>query len=171
MFGTVRLVPRLVMRFGDTRLLITGLLLAATGMLWMSRLGIDSAYVSQIAAPLVILGFGMGMALAPLTTAGIAGVAPADAGAASGVVNAAHQLGGSLGLSVLVTVFASASRSALAHPAPGASAIENAHDALAHAVASSITGSAILLAAAIIVVIITVLPAQVRGSQVLAEAA
>jgi EmrB/QacA subfamily drug resistance transporter len=171
MFGTVRLVPRLVERFGDTRLLIAGLLLAAAGMLWMSRIGIDSAYVSQIAAPLVILGLGMGMALAPLTTAGIAGVAPADAGAASGVVNAAHQLGGSVGLSALVTVFASASRSALAHPTPGASPAQTAHDALAHAVGSSITGSAILLVAALLVVIATVLPAQLRSSGVLAEPA
>jgi EmrB/QacA subfamily drug resistance transporter len=171
MFGTVRTVPRLIGRFGDTRVLIAGLLLGAGGMAWLSRLGIDSAYASQIAPPLVLLGLGMGMALAPLTTAGIAGVAPADAGAASGVVNAAQQLGGSLGLSVLVTVFASASRSGLAHPAPGASALRNAHDALAHAVASSITGSAILLLAGLAVVVITVLPAQVRGARVLAEAA
>lgn len=47
-------------------------------------------------------------ALSPLTTAGIAGVADHDAGTASGLVNVAHQLGGSLGLGLLVTVFAAA---------------------------------------------------------------
>ena len=87
----------------------------------------------------------MGTAFTPLTTNGIAGVAPEDAGAASGVVNAAQQLGSSLGLSVLITVFASASRSAAHHPLPGVSAQTQAHYALTHAVSSAITGSALLL--------------------------
>jgi hypothetical protein len=83
------------------------------------------------------------MALTPLTGAGIAGVEPDDAGAASGVVNVAQQLGGSLGLGILVTVFASAQR------ADGGSTTH----ALAHAVSSALTGSAILLALALTVVL------------------
>ena len=61
-----------------------------------------------IGAPLVLMGVGMGAAFTPLTTAGIHGVSPDDAGAASGLVNVAHQLGGAIGIAVLVNVFAAA---------------------------------------------------------------
>ena len=143
MFSMVQVVPRLTARYGAMPVLLTGLTLALTGMLWISRLSDTTAFFPAIAVPLVLLGSGMGMALTPLTGAGIAGVAPDDAGAASGVVNVAQQLGGSLGLGILVTVFASAQRSA------GGSS----DHALAHAVSSALTGSAILLALALTVVL------------------
>ncbi len=66
----------------------------------------------------MLFGTGNGLAFVPLTTASLAGVAPEDAGAASGLVNVMQQVGGSLGLAVLVTVFGEASRHSLAHPAP-----------------------------------------------------
>ncbi len=47
----------------------------------------------------------MGVSFVSLTTAGLAGVAPSDAGAASGLINVMQQLGAALGLAVLVTVF------------------------------------------------------------------
>ena len=50
------------------------------------------------------MGLGSGTALVPLTTAGLAGVEPDDAGAASGLVNVTQQVGAALGLAVLVTV-------------------------------------------------------------------
>jgi hypothetical protein len=86
------------------------------------------------------VGAGMGTALTPLTQAGIAGVAPDDAGAASGLVNTAHQLGGALGISVLVTVFTAAGGGA------------NAHD-LVQGVASALTGSVVFLALGLLVVV------------------
>ena len=55
----------------------------------------------------------------PLTTAALDGVDPEDAGAASGLVNVMQQVGGSLGLAVLVTVFGAASRSRGARRAAG----------------------------------------------------
>jgi predicted MFS family arabinose efflux permease len=171
MFGTVRLVPRLIARVGNVGPLIGGLVVALVGMAWLSRISIGSAYFPDIAFPLVLLGAGMGVAFTPLTTAGIAGVASADAGAASGVVNAAHQLGGSLGLSVLVTVFASADRAALAHPIAGLSPAANARHALAHAVANSVSGSALLLTVGLLVVAVTVLPARLRDMAVVADPA
>ena len=143
MFSMVQVVPRLTARVGAMPVLLGGLTLALTGMLWISRLSDTTAFFPGIAVPLVLLGSGMGMALTPLTGAGIAGVAPDDAGAASGVVNVAQQLGGSLGLGILVTVFASAERT------DGGSSTH----ALAHAVSSALTGSAILLALALTVVL------------------
>jgi len=170
MFGMVRLAPRLVARLGNTRLLIGGLAVALTGMAWLSQLGFSSAYFPQIALPLALLGLGMGAAFTPLTTAGIAGVAPADAGAASGLVNTAQQLGASLGVSVLITVFTSALHHA-PHLAPNLAAGDAARYALAHAVSSTVTGSAVLLALALAVVTATVLPARVRAIRVATELA
>src|SRR6185436_9749864 len=99
-----------------------GLTLAVIGLGWLSRLTAGTGYFPHIAVPLAILGIGIGIAFAPLTTAGIAGVAPGDAGAASGLLNVSQQLGGSLGLAILITLFAAASRSAADHPLIGASA-------------------------------------------------
>ena len=62
-----------------------------------------------------MFGAGNGLAFVPLTSASLAGVDPADAGAASGLVNVMQQVGGALGLSVLVTVFGTASRAAKHH--------------------------------------------------------
>jgi EmrB/QacA subfamily drug resistance transporter len=119
-FATTHFVPDLVGRFGNTRVLMGGILVALVGMVWLSRIGADTPYVTGVAIPMAILGIGAACAFTPLTTAGVAGVAAEDAGAASGLVNVAHQLGGSLGLGVLVTVFASTQSSGLA-PAISAS--------------------------------------------------
>jgi EmrB/QacA subfamily drug resistance transporter len=101
-------VPALTARFGNTRVLMAGLLISATGLAWLSQATAEGGYIAGIALPMILIGIGQGGTLGPLTAAGIAGVPPQDAGAASGLVNAAHQLGGSLGLGILVTVFAAA---------------------------------------------------------------
>ena len=99
-------VPRMTRRFGNARLLAFGLSLCIAGLVWMSGLANTSTYVTGIALPMLLIGVGQGFVLAPLTESAVQGVASEDAGAASGVVNVAHQLGGSLGLSILVVVFA-----------------------------------------------------------------
>ena len=153
MFSSVRLVPRLSARWGDARLLVTGVSVALGGMTWLSRLDETTPFFPDIALPLALLGLGMGAALAPLTAAGIAGVAPADAGAASGVVNAAQQLGVSLGVSVLVTVAATTGGATAGDPAATGPALTDAARAhLAHSVATALTGSAVLLALGLAVV-------------------
>ena len=79
-------------------------------MAWLSRVDAGSAYLTAVALPMVLIGAGQGLAFAPLTSAGIAGSTPADAGAASGLVNTAHQLGSALGLGILVAVVRRPSR-------------------------------------------------------------
>ena len=154
MFAMGRAVPRLTPRVGSSRLLTGGLLIAVVGIAWLSRLSDGTHYFPGIAIPLALLGIGIGIAFTPLTAAGIAGVAPGDAGAASGLLNVAQQLGGSLGLGILITVFASASRNAAQHPLAGVSAHAEAGHELAHAVATSLTGSAVLLFLALAVVVV-----------------
>ncbi|HTY73202.1 MAG TPA: MFS transporter [Actinomycetes bacterium] len=104
-----RVNPRLVM--------VGGMALSATGLLLLGRLGITSGY-PEVIGSLLALGIGNGLAFVPLTAAALAGVAPEDSGAGSGLVNAAQQVGGSLGLAVLVTVFGSAVRAHAAQAGP-----------------------------------------------------
>ena len=151
MFAVARVVPRYAERIGDGALLTGGVALALAGMSWLSQLSADTAYFPGLAIPMLLLGIGMGAAFTPLTAAGLSGVAKRDAGAASGLVNVAHQLGGSLGLGVLVTVFAGAGGTASAS-ADG----ETARHDLAHGIATALTGSAVLMAAALAVIVVAV---------------
>jgi EmrB/QacA subfamily drug resistance transporter len=147
-FAVAVAVPRLTRRFGNARLLAGGLTLVLVGMAWLSQVAVDSSYIAGVALPMVLIGVGQGGTLSPLTSSGIAGVAPEDAGAASGLVNVAHQLGGSLGLGVLVVVFAAAS---------GASGASDARAELAHRVATALTAATGLLVVALAVVIVFIL--------------
>jgi EmrB/QacA subfamily drug resistance transporter len=111
----------LVERVGRRALIAGGITLSTGGLLWLTQLSQASNYLSVL-GPLLLFGFGNGTAFVPLTTAALDGVAPEDAGAASGLVNVMQQLGGSLGLAVLVTVFGTASSNATRHARPGQSA-------------------------------------------------
>ena len=101
-------VPHAMHRIGPRRLLLAGLALCVAGLLWQGVSAPQISYLAGLVGPMVLIGLGQGWVLAPLTMAGVANVESRDAGAASGLVNVAHQLGASLGLAVLVVVFASA---------------------------------------------------------------
>lgn len=96
-------VARLTAKWGNGGLLVAGIGLTMLGMLWMSRFTPTVGYWWGIAAPMLVVGIGQGLSLSPFTAAGVAHTQGADAGAASGVVNVMHQIGGSVGLSILVT--------------------------------------------------------------------
>lgn len=133
-FTSAMAVPYLTRRFGSEALLMVGLLLGIAGLAWLGQINVHSSYLLDVAPPMLLIGLGQGLLLAPLTAAGVAGVTREDAGAASGLVNVAHQLGGSLGLGILVLVFAKA--------APA-----DSHDivALAHRIAAVMDASALML--------------------------
>lgn len=111
-FGSSLLVPRLSSRFGNGRVLVAGLILVLGGMAWMTQLTAGTSYLVGVAMPMVLMGLGQGLAFGPLTASGITGARQTDAGAASGVVNTAHQLGSTLGIAVLTAVSADATDSA-----------------------------------------------------------
>ncbi|HJQ43249.1 MAG TPA: MFS transporter [Jatrophihabitantaceae bacterium] len=118
----------LVERFGERTIMIVGVTLSTLGMLWLTQLSGTSGYFDLV-GPLLVFGTGNGLAFVPLTTAALDGVEPEDAGAASGLVNVMQQLGGSLGLAVLVTVFGTVSQHTAEHPRPGESASDLARRA------------------------------------------
>ena len=102
-----QLSSRLVGQLGSRALLVTGPLISAGGLLLLSRLRADSSYLLHIGLPGTIIAFGIGMSFVPVTLSATGGVDPRDAGLASGLINTTRQIGGSLGLAVLLTIAAS----------------------------------------------------------------
>lgn len=97
-------VAKLTKRLGNTKLLIVGVTVTLIGMIIMIFFKANTGYCLGIAVPMLFLGAGQGMTLSPLTAAGIANTTNEDAGAASGVVNTVHQVGGSIGLSIVIAI-------------------------------------------------------------------
>ncbi|WP_125589216.1 MFS transporter [Companilactobacillus jidongensis] len=90
----------------NSTILSSGIVLMFVGSLLAAIIKIQTGYWLAIALPMVIIGIGQGMALGTLTVAGVAHTTPELSGSASGVVNAVHQIGGSVGLSVVVALTA-----------------------------------------------------------------
>jgi predicted MFS family arabinose efflux permease len=101
--ATARLAPR----YGSRPLVPTGMLLAALGMLILTRLGLHSTYLGGVLPALLPLGLGLGLIFAPSMSAATAGVSSGDAGVASAMVNTSQQVGGAVGTALLNTLFAS----------------------------------------------------------------
>jgi EmrB/QacA subfamily drug resistance transporter len=107
--SNIVLLPRL----GPKPLVTLGMLLAAGGMVWLTRIGVHSGYAAAVLGPLLIVGMGFGFTTAPAMNTGTYGVAPQDAGVASATLNTGQQIGGSIGTSLLTTLAASATASYL----------------------------------------------------------
>ncbi|HMD25875.1 MAG TPA: MFS transporter [Streptosporangiaceae bacterium] len=153
LFGMSRTAPRLMPRLGAKPLMIIGMLPAIVSLAWLSRVSPATGYWSGVFGPMMLLGIGMGLVFVPLTTASLAGVAPADSGAASSMVNVMQQVGGALGLAVLVAVFGTASRNAQQHPLPGLTAAAQAQHVLAHGMAAAFGLAAIFNVASLMVIV------------------
>ncbi|MER5513182.1 MFS transporter [Streptomyces sp. NPDC002763] len=95
---------------GPKPFMMTGSALVAVGLTWQTFIKPDSSYLGGVLGPMLIFGFGMGLNFVTATVTAVSGVAQHEAGAASGLLNAMQQVGGSLGLSILTTVFGSASK-------------------------------------------------------------
>ncbi len=108
-----RLSPALVERFGAKAVMVAGSSVVVATMAWLSRITPDWTYMRDILMPLALLGLGVGAIFVPLTVVIMGAVDPDDAGAASGLMQTANQVGGAIGLATLVTVFGRTSRSAL----------------------------------------------------------
>jgi EmrB/QacA subfamily drug resistance transporter len=110
-----QLSAQLLPRIGPRNLILFGSIVMAGGLFWLSTISADSSYAGHLLPSLLVMSFGIGSIFVPLTTVAVAGVEPHEAGLASALLNVGQQVGGSIGLSVLTTVFASASASEARH--------------------------------------------------------
>jgi EmrB/QacA subfamily drug resistance transporter len=95
-----------VNRFGIRLPMALGLALAALGLFLFSLAPADGRFSLHILPGMVLLGIGAGMAFNPVLLAAMNDVDPEDSGLASGVVNTAFMMGGSLGLAILASLAA-----------------------------------------------------------------
>ncbi|MGH6655385.1 MAG: MFS transporter [Actinocrinis sp.] len=101
--GAAAGAARVISRSGVRTPMLTGPVATLAAMLWLTRLTETSSYLDVI-GPLLLLATGLGFQFVPMTVIAVRAVRPAEAGAASALVNTAQQIGGALGLSVLATV-------------------------------------------------------------------
>ena len=132
-------------RIGTKPVIVTGTLIAAGGLYWLSRIPVDGSYISDILPGLVVAALGLGAVFTGATTAANAGVSEDKAGLAAGLLNTGTQLGAALGLAILSAV-ATGHTNSLLH---------GGHESLAEAASHGyqralLVGSGLVLAAAVI---------------------
>jgi predicted MFS family arabinose efflux permease len=103
----------LVTRIGFKITLVVGMLFVTAGLLWFAQVSPGGSYVGDILFPSLLAAIGLGLAFVPVTIAAVTGIRPDQAGLASGLVNTSQQVGGALGLAILVAVANSTTSNAI----------------------------------------------------------
>ncbi len=155
-FGCARLGRRLLPRFGTYPLTLAGIGFCVIGLAWLGLLRAGSSYLTGMFVPLVLIGGGIGSFLMPLVGLILKGVEPRDSGAASGILQTFQQLGGALGIAILVTVYGTALR----HSPPGTAP----RSATAHAIADAFLGAAGFLLLALLAIVWAAFASRARST-------
>jgi EmrB/QacA subfamily drug resistance transporter len=95
---------RAVTRFGPKTLLVIGMLFQTVGLILFTDIHAGGSYLGEVLAPSLLVAIGLGLAFVPATIAAVTGVAPPEAGLASGIVNTSRMVGGALGLAILAAL-------------------------------------------------------------------
>jgi EmrB/QacA subfamily drug resistance transporter len=106
---------KLVGRLGAKPILIAGMTSLTVGLFWLSDISVTGTYVGSMLFPSLLTALGIGLAFVPATISAVAGVAPQEAGLASGLVNTARLFGGALGLAILAAIATSRTNADLRH--------------------------------------------------------
>lgn len=122
-FVVSRIMPNVLARIGPRIPLLCGPALMAVSMGWVSQVSPSQGYVDGLFGPFLLFGIGAGLSYVPMSATILRGVDRGDTGAASGIYQAMQQIGGSVGLAVLVTVAASHGQSAALEGAAGFAAL------------------------------------------------
>jgi EmrB/QacA subfamily drug resistance transporter len=94
----------LVTKVGVKPILTIGVILMGLGNLWFTQVSPDGTYAVDLLPGFIAIGVGLGFSFVPMSIAALAGVAPHEAGLASGLFNTSQQIGGALGVAVFSTV-------------------------------------------------------------------
>src|ERR1700722_1690682 len=115
-----RQAGKLVSRFGVRSVLLSGLLMMATGMLLLARIGPTGSAIWFVVFPGLLVAAGIALSIVPSTIAATQGATPAQAGLASGMVNTSRQIGGAIGIALLISIATSYSSHLIGsnHPVP-----------------------------------------------------
>jgi EmrB/QacA subfamily drug resistance transporter len=150
---TSQLLPRI----GPRILMTAGTLLAAAGMLWLTKITVQDAYLTHVLPSQILMSVGLAAVFVPLASTALIGVGNHDAGVASAMVNTTQQIGGSLGTALLNTIATSATAAFLV--ANGTTAL-SVRQAQVHGYTEAFTISAVLLLVAAAVAFVFISPGK-----------
>ncbi|MGY2120078.1 MFS transporter [Nocardia gipuzkoensis] len=159
----------LLPKLGPKIVVSGGFLIAAAGMAWLTRIGLDTGYATHILPALILLGLGLGGAMAIAFQGATSGVQHEDAGVASAMINTSQQVGGSIGTALLSTIAASAATDYLSTRKPDPLTI--AQSAIESYTTSFWWATAIFVAGGILTAVLmpSTTPAPAEGEPVLAH--
>lgn len=153
--GARGIAPKM-MRIGPRWVLVTGLVLSVIGLAWLSRISVHASFTADLLGPTLLLGLGQGMATAATANLATANLPYQQAGVASGLLNTNRQLGGAIGLAVLVAL-------AVARTSQQLATAGHSHAAALHAPASgyglAFFGAAVFAAVGIVAAFVA--PSQI----------
>jgi MFS family permease len=95
---------QLVTRIGVKPVLVAGMVALTGGLLFFTQASVGGSYVGDLLPGFLLVGLGIGFSFVPISIAALAGVQPAEAGLASGLINTSQQIGGALGIAALSTI-------------------------------------------------------------------
>jgi EmrB/QacA subfamily drug resistance transporter len=108
------LAAQLVTRVGVKPVLVAGMTALTGGLVYFTQVSVHGSYAGDLLPGFLLIGFGIGFSFVPISIAALAGVQPAEAGLASGLINTSQQIGGALGIAALSTIATSRTDHAVA---------------------------------------------------------
>ena len=106
---------QLVTRLGVRPVLVLGMSFLTAGLVYFTQVSVGGSYLADLLPGFLMIGIGIGFSYVPISIAALAGVEPAEAGLASGLINTSQQIGGALGIAALSTIATSRTDDAVAN--------------------------------------------------------
>jgi EmrB/QacA subfamily drug resistance transporter len=122
---TSGIAAQLVNRVGVKPVLIVGMTALTGGLLWFTQVSVGGSYWTDLFPGFLLVAVGLGFSFVPISIAALAGVQPAEAGLASGLLNTSQQIGGALGIAALSAIATSTTESDLSTGSAQAIALTN----------------------------------------------
>ncbi|XVQ07579.1 MFS transporter [Spirillospora sp. CA-255316] len=116
MIGMIALAPRAIGRLGPKTTTITGLIVLAAGMGWLSLIRPDGTFWTDVLPASLVAALGMSLAFIPSLGTAISSARPEEGGLASGIVNTSYQIGSALGLAAMTALAAAQGADRLDNP-------------------------------------------------------
>ena len=107
------LAAQLVTRVGVKPVLVAGMTALSAGLIYFTQVSAGGSYLGDLLPGLLLIAVGLGFSFVPISIAALAGVEPAEAGLASGLINMSQQIGGALGIAALSAIATSTTHSSI----------------------------------------------------------
>jgi EmrB/QacA subfamily drug resistance transporter len=111
---TSALAAQLVTRIGVKPVLVIGMSSLTAGLVYFTQVSVHGSYLGDLLPGFLLVALGLGFSFVPISIAALAGIQPAEAGLASGLINTTQQIGGALGIAALATIATSRTSDAIA---------------------------------------------------------